>query len=292
MIRSLLPIFESSVEIGLVFAILAMGLMLTYKILGFYDLSIEGTYPLGAFIFAVLATKGLNPFLGMIISIIGGLVSGLLTYLLYKKLKMEPLLSGILTMTMLYSINLRIGGGSNVPLFTSETIYSILSAVPGIIITLVLVIVVKLLIDYFLSTDQGYLLKVTGDNRDLVKSLGKDPDRYVCLGLMLSNGLIALSGSLMAQHQGFADSQMGATMIVTAMASIIIGDSFLKNNRTIKLTTRAIIGAIIYRLIYGLAIHLGLEPGDLKLITAVIVIVFIAYNNISPNSKEKTRRLS
>lgn len=287
MINSILPVLISSVEIGLIFAILAMGLMITYKILDFYDLSLEGTFPLGAFLFASMVTKSLNPVFGIVLSMIGGGLAGFLTYLLYKKFKIEPLLSGILTMTILYSINLRVVGTSNVALFTFDTIFSLIGQVPKILIIFVIVIVVKVILDLFLKTEQGYLLKITGDNRDLVKSLGKDPDKYVCLGLILSNGIIALSGSLMAQHQGFADSQMGATMIVTGLASIIIGDTFMRNNRTLNITSRAIIGAIIYRLIYGLAIHIGLEPGDLKLITAVIVIVFIAYNNLQTGKKLK-----
>ncbi len=285
MINSILPVLESSIEIGLIFGVLSMGLMITYKILDFYDLSLEGTYPLGAFLFASMVSKGLSPFLGIALSIVGGGLAGLLTFVLYKKFKIQALLAGILTMTILYSVNLRIVGSSNMALYTYENIFSILGNLPKILILVLIVLVVKILLDLFLKTEQGYLLKITGDNRDLIKSLGKNPDKYVCLGLVLSNGLIALSGSLMAQHQGFADSQMGATMIVTGLASIIIGDTFLKNSRRISLTTRAIVGSLIYRLIYGLAIHIGLEPGDLKLVTALIVIIFIAYNNLSADRK-------
>ena len=223
----------------------------------------------------------MNAIAAMILSFVGGLAAGFITYILYKKLKVDALLAGILTMTMLYSINLRITGKSNVPLFEYESIFTKFSFMPKIVILIILVVILKLIMDAYFKTEQGYLLVVTGDNQSLVRSLGKNPNKYIMLGFMLSNGFVALSGSLMAQHQGFADAQMGTTMIVTALASIIIGDTFMKNSRKLKITTRAIIGAIAYRIISGLAIHLGLDPNDLKLITALIVIVFIFYNNFT-----------
>lgn len=279
MLKGFFPVFQSSIEIGLIFSLLAIGVVLTYKILEFYDLSVEGTFPLGAFVFAKMVMIGVNPILGVIVSFFAGAVGGLITYLLYKKFKIEALLAGILTMTMLYSINIRITGSNNVPLFEYDTIFTMFSQVPRIILIGGILLIAKLAIDLFLKTEIGYILRATGDNKTLVKSMGKNPDKYVLLGLMLSNGLIATSGALMAQHQGFADSQMGVAMIVTAMASIIIGDTIFKNSKILSYTTRAIIGAIIYRLISGIAIYIGLNPTDLKLITALIVIIFIGYNN-------------
>lgn len=281
MLQGLSSVLMSSLEIGLIFSFLAIGVVLTYKVLNLADLSVEGTFPLGAFIFAACVLNGLNAIAAMILSFVGGLVAGFITYLLYKKLKVDALLAGILTMTMLYSINLRITGKSNVPLFEYDSIFTKFSFMPKIVILIILVVILKLIMDAYFKTEQGYLLVVTGDNQSLVRSLGKNPNKYIMLGFMLSNGFVALSGSLMAQHQGFADAQMGTTMIVTALASIIIGDTFMKNSRKLKLTTRAIIGAIAYRIISGLAIHLGLDPNDLKLITALIVIVFIFYNNFT-----------
>ena len=281
MLQGLSSVLMSSLEIGLIFSFLAIGVVLTYKVLNLADLSVEGTFPLGAFIFAACVLNGLNAIAAMILSFIGGLAAGFITYLLYKKLKVDALLAGILTMTMLYSINLRITGKSNVPLFEYDSIFTKFSFMPKIVILIILVVILKLIMDAYFKTEQGYLLVVTGDNQSLVRSLGKNPNKYIMLGFMLSNGFVALSGSLMAQHQGFADAQMGTTMIVTALASIIIGDTFMKNSRKLKLTTRAIIGAIAYRIISGLAIHLGLDPNDLKLITALIVIVFIFYNNFT-----------
>ncbi|MDO5041006.1 MAG: ABC transporter permease [Peptoniphilus sp.] len=281
MFKGLISVLGSSLEVGLIFSILAIGVVLTYKVLDVADLSVEGTFPLGAFIFATLAVRGVDPIIAIIFSFIGGMCAGLLTYLLYKKLKIAALLAGILTMTMLYSINLRITGKSNVPLFEFDSIFKKFGFLPRMVVLAIIVLIIKWILDYFFKTEQGYLLIVTGDNESLVKSLGKDPEVYILSGFMLSNALVSLSGSLMAQHQGFSDIQMGTSMIVTALASIIIGDTILRNNRKLKYTTRAIIGAIIYRIISGVAIHLGLNPNDLKLITALIVIIFIAYNNVS-----------
>lgn len=276
----------SSVEIGLIFGILAMGYMLSYKILEYYDLSLEGSYPMGAFLTAILITRGLNPYFGLCLSFLGGALAGLLTYFLYKKVKVQPLLTGILTLTILYSVNLRIGGASNIPIAQYPSVFG---KVPKLLVLVIFALLIKILLDYYLRSEHGYLLKVTGNNRKLVKALGKDPDSFVCLGLVLSNALIGLSGGLMANYQGFADIGMGTAMIVTGIASIIIGDTIGKNSTRLRDTSKAILGAIIYRIISGIAIYLGLNPNDLKLITALIVIVFIGYNN--QLSKSKHRKL-
>ena len=181
-------------------------------------------------------------------------------------------------MTILYSVNLKINGKSNVPLFSYDSIFGF---GPTLLILIIIAIVVKLLLDLFLKTETGYLLIATGDNETLVKSLGENSNKYKLIGFMLANGLVALSGALMAQHQGFVDITMGASIIVVALASIIIGDTIKKNSSILKNTTRVIIGAIIYKIIGGIAIDLGLDPNDLKAVNAIIVIVFIAYNNLA-----------
>lgn len=272
----LLSSMATSLEVGLIFSILAMGYMLTYKFLEYYDLSLEGSYPLGAFLAAVLIQKGLSPYLGILGAILCGGLAGLLTYFFYKKVRVDPLLSGILTLSMLYSINLKIGGASNIPLAGNPTIFK---DFPKWIVLLGLTLLIKFALDFYLRSEAGYLLKITGNNRKLVKQLGKNPDTFIMLGLVISNGLIGLSGGLMANYQGFADIQMGTAMIVTALASIIIGDTLMKSSARLKDTSRAILGALIYRIISALAIYLGLNPNDLKLITALIVVAFIAYNN-------------
>lgn len=290
--NNVLQVLYASLETGLVFSILAMGVVLTYKILDIADLSVEGTFPLGAFIFAMIVTKGLNPIVAIGISFIAGLLAGLITYLFFKKVGIQPLLSGILTMTILYSVNLRVVGKSNITLFDQENIFKMFSFLPNIVILGIIVILIKLIIDWFFKTEKGYLLVSTGDNETLVKALGKNPSVYIMAGLMLSNGLVSMSGALMAQYQGFADVNMGASMIVTALASIIIGDSFLINNTKLKRTSRAIIGACAYRIIIGIAMYLGMSPGDLKAITAIIVIIFIGYNNATDKFLMGMRRKS
>ena len=268
----------TSIEQGLIFGVLAMGVFITYKILNISDLSVEGTFPFGAFIFAKFVSMGVNPVISTIMAFLIGTLAGLLTATLFTKLKIKPLLSGILTMTILYSVNLKINGKSNIPLFSYGSIYDLGST---LLILVIIVLIIKIALDTFLKTETGYLLIATGDNESLVKALGENSNKYKVMGLMFSNGLIALSGALMAQFQGFVDITMGSSIIVIALASIIIGDTIMKKSSFIKGTTRAIVGAIIYKIIGGVAIDLGLNPNDLKAINAIIVIAFISYNNFA-----------
>ncbi len=277
----------TSIEQGLIFAVLAMGVFITNKVLNIADLSVEGSFPFGAFIFAKFLLMGVNPVIATILAFAFGTLAGLLTATLFTKFKINALLSGILTMNILYSVNLRINNAANVPLSGQRTIFDF---GPKLLILLAIVIVVKLLLDLFLKTEVGYLLVATGDNESLVKSLGQKSDNYKILGLMLSNGLIALSGALMAQYNGYVDASMGKATLVIALAAIIIGDTFMKNSSFLKNTTRAIIGAIAYKLIGGFAIDLGLHPNDLSAINATIVIVFLLYNNFFPNIMGKLNK--
>ena len=272
----------TSIEQGLIFSVLAIGVTITFKILDFADMSVEGTFPMGAFIFAKLITSGLSPITSTILSFLFGTLAGLITYTLNIKLKIKALLSGILTMTILYSVNLRLNGKSNVGLFNYSSIFENTEV---IIILIIIAITVKIAMDIFLKTEIGYLLIATGDNETLVKSLGEDSNKYKLIGLMLSNGLVALSGAMMAQYQGFAEITMGTGIIVVAIASIIIGDTILKNKK-LKNTTRAIMGALVYKFIGAVAIDLGLKPTDLKAINAIIVIAFLSYNTFSPELKK------
>ena len=273
-----------SIEQGLIFAVLAMGVFITYKILDFPDLSVEGTFPFGAFIFARFATLGLDPVTSTILAFAFGTLAGVITYFLHIKMKIAPILAGILTMTILYSVNLRINGKANIPLYNSPSVFSFGNK---IVVLVIIVVIIKVLMDMFLKTEIGYLLIATGDNETLVKSLGVSCDKFKLLGLMLSNGLVAVSGALMGQRQGFADINMGTSIIVSALASIIIGDTILKKSTKLRGTTRAIMGAISYKIIGGAAIDLGLAPTDLKAISAIIVIIFIGYNNASFFSLKK-----
>lgn len=268
----------TSLEQGLIFAVLAMGVFLTYKILDMADLSVEGTFPMGAFVFAKFISMGMHPIISTLMGFCFGALAGLLTGVLFVKLKIKPLLAGILTMTILYSTNLRINGKANIPLFSYDSIFDL---GPALVVLAVIVLFIKIILDQFLKTETGYLLIATGDNEALVRSLGANSNRYKLIGLMIANGLVGLSGALMAQMQGFADITMGSSIIVVALASIIIGDTIRKSSNRIKNTTRAILGAIAYKIIGGVAIDLGLAPTDLKAISALIVIVFIAYNNFA-----------
>jgi len=272
----------TSIEQGLIFSVLAIGVTITFKILDFADMSVEGTFPMGAFLFAKFITAGASPVISTLLAFLFGTVAGIITYTLNIKLKIKALLSGILTMTILYSVNLRLNGKSNIGLFNNPSIFDNMKAV---IVLIVIVAAVKKLMDIFLKTEVGYLLIATGDNETLVKSLGENSNKYKLIGLMLSNGLVGLSGALMAQYQGFADINMGTSIIVVAIASIIVGDTILRNKK-LKNTTRAIIGALVYKFIGAVAIDLGLAPTDLKAINAIIVIGFLSYNTFSPEIKK------
>lgn len=274
----MISLITTSIEQGLIFAVLAMGVFITYKILDIADLSVEGTFPLGAFAFAKFIMMGFNPIVSTLLALCFGAIAGLLTATLFIKLKIKPLLAGILTMTILYSANLRINGKSNIPLFKYPSVFEM---GPKLLVLIIIVILIKIILDQFLKTETGYLLITTGDNESLVRSLGANSNKYKLIGLMIANGLVALSGALMAQYQGFADITMGSSIIVVALASIIIGDTVKRKSNGLKLTTRAIFGAVVYKIIGGIAIELGLPATDLRAINAIIVIVFISYNNFS-----------
>lgn len=278
----------TSIEQGLIFSILAIGVTITFKILDFADMSVEGTFPLGAFIFAKFITAGLSPVVSTLLAFVFGSFAGLITYTLNIKLKIRALLSGILTMTILYSLNLRLNGKSNIGLFSYASIYD---GFETVIVLVLIALAVKMLMDAFLKTEVGYLLIATGDNETLVKSLGEDSNKYKMIGLMISNGLVSLSGALMAQYQGFAEITMGTGIIVVAIASIIVGDTIARNSRLLKMTTRAIAGALIYKFIGAMAIDLGLAPTDLRAINAIIVILFLSYNTFSPVKMKKMKKI-
>jgi len=278
----------TSIEQGLIFSVLAIGVIITFKILDFADMSVEGTFPMGAFIFAKFITTGFSPIMSTLLTFILGTLAGLLTYTLNIKLRIRALLSGILTATILYSANLRLNGRSNIGLTSYDSIFD---GFRPVIVLILIVLAVKILMDLFLRTEVGYLLIATGDNETLVKSLGENSNKYKLIGLMLSNGLVSLSGALMAQYQGFSEISMGTGIIVVAIASIIVGDTVLRNSKILKMTTRAIMGALIYKFIGALAIDLGLAPTDLKAINAAIVIIFLSYNTFSPVKMRKARKI-
>jgi len=274
-----LDVIFSSMEQGLVYGIMALGVYLTFRILDFPDLTVDGSFPLGAAVTAKLIVSGVDPVLATLVAIVIGALAGVITGLLNTKLKITGLLSGILTMTALYSINLRIMGRANIPLLNQETILTKLKAI-GLngewqagIFFLVVILALKFLVDWFLHTELGLALRATGDNKQMIRSLGVNTDFMIILGLALSNSLVALSGSLVAQYQGFADVGMGIGMIIIGLASVIIGEVVF-SDRIITLATISVIGgSLLYRLAITAALRLGFAPTDLKIVTALLVVI-------------------
>lgn len=261
-------------EQGFIFGVLTLGVYITYKILDFPDLTVDGSFPLGAAVTAAILVKGINPLFATLMAFIAGMAAGGITGILHTKLKITNLLSGILVMIGLYSINLRVMGKANIPLFTEKTIYS--NAFAPILTIIVVALLMKISLDIFLKTKLGFLVRATGDNPQLVTSFGVDTGTMKMLALMLANGLVALSGSMMAQYQRFSDVGMGSGMIVMGLAAIIFGETVLKNLSFVNATTMAIVGSILYKASTAFALRLGFPATDLKLITAIIVITALA----------------
>lgn len=259
-----------TIEQGLIFAIMVLGVYITYKLLDFPDLSVDGSFPLGAAVTSALLVKGVNPLVAMSISLVAGMISGIITGVINVKLRITNLLSGILVMIGLYSINLRIMGKSNVHLFNSTTIFD--SSLSSILIILIFVLLIKFILDYLLITKFGFILIASGDNPKLVTSLGINKGNVKILGLMVSNGFVALSGSILAQYQGFSDVGMGTGIIVSGLASIILGQAIFRKINILKPTTVVIAGSLLYRISISFALKLGFPATDLKLITVLIII--------------------
>lgn len=272
----------TSLEQGLAFALMALGVFITFRILDFADLTVDGSLPLGAAVSARLITAGVNPFFSLAAALFAGGLAGTITGFLNTKLKIAPLLSGILTMTSLYSINLRVMGRPNIPLISRETIFSITEdwglAYPwnNIILLAALIIAAKLILDAFLNTQLGFALRATGDNPQMIRSMGISTNSMKMLGLIISNSFVALSGALVGQYQGFADVNMGIGTIVAGLASVIIGEVLIGEHSIVVTTLGVIVGTILYRFSISIALNLGLAASDLKLLTAIIVVIFLS----------------
>lgn len=285
----LFNILKVTVEEGMMYAVLALGVYITFSILDFPDLSVDGTVPLGATLTGVMILAGINPWICCVVSFAAGALAGAVTGLLNVKLKIRPLLCGILVMTALLSINLVImkagtDGMSIASFFTEKTIFNTVPAslIPqsiggfqlrNAILLIVLVILFKVILDLYLKTKSGLLLRAAGNNQQYVKMLGKDPGTMKVLGLAIGNGFAALAGSLIAQQKGSADLQMGTGMVVIGLASVIIGTSLFRKVRFMKGTTKVIIGAVIYKACLAIALALGLPTDYLKLLMAVLFTV-------------------
>lgn len=283
------------IEQGLIYGILALGVYITYKILDFPDLTVDGSFPLGAAVTAALITRGVNPYVTLPISFLAGAIAGTCTGLIHVKCKVRDLLSGIIMMTALYTINLQIAGTNNVPLFSKETMFKneALSSLFGaktpsyvkLLLILAVVFISKILLDLYLKTKSGYLLRAVGDNDNLVTSLAKDKGNVKILGLAIANGLVALGGSVFCQEQRVFDISSGTGAMVIGLASVIIGTALFKKVSIVKTTTAVFIGAILYKGCVALAIKF-FEPQAMKLITAALFLLILV---ISTDRKRKVR---
>lgn len=285
----------TTIEQGFIYGILALGVYITYKILDFPDLTVDGSFPLGGAVGAALITKGMSPFLALLLAFLAGALAGMLTGLIHVKGKVRDLLAGIIMMTALWTVNLRIAGTANVPLFSQKTIFKndlIDRMFPGTLknyATLALIFVIavgaKLLLDLYLGTKSGFLLRAAGDNDKLVTSLAKDAGNVKIIGLAIANGLVALAGCVFCQEERVFEISMGTGAMVIGLASVIIGTSLFRKLSFLKTTTTVFFGAVIYKLCVGIAIK-NFEPRDMKLITAVLFLVILL---ISTERKRKVK---
>jgi len=277
-------------EEGFAYAIMALGVYITYKILDFPDLSVDGTFPLGGAVAVVLIIAGVNPVLTLFISFLAGALAGTITGLIHVKLRVRNLFSGIIMMTALYSINLRITGGTpNVPIFSKETIFEngfLEKFIPEnfkpyitVTILFIIVLIMKLILDFYLNTKSGYLLRAAGDNSTLVTSLAIDKGKVKIIGLALANGLVALAGAIYCQKSGYFEISMGTGTMTIGLASVIIGTNLFRKASFIKSTSAVIIGSLLYKLCVSIAISLGLENSDLRLITAILFLGILVVSN-------------
>lgn len=284
----MLDILKGATELGIIYAIMALGVFLSFRTLNMPDLTVDSSFTLGAAFSAVLCVSG-HPVLGLIIAFIAGCAAGSITALLTTKLKIQPILSGILMMLALYSINLKVmGNKSNIPLSRVLNIPTIFSPffdtaleyyMALIICTAVLATIIALLV-YFLKTKFGLVLRATGDNEKMVRASGVDTDFTTIVGLALSNGLVALSGALIAQYQGYTDVGMGIGMVVIGLASVIIGEVIFGTSSLLRRLIAVVLGAVLYRFIIAGALELGMPPTDLKLVSAIIVAIALSMGTI------------
>lgn len=274
-----------AVESGLLYALMALGVYITYRILDFPDLTVDGSFTTGAAIATTLTIKGFNPILSLLCAFIGGAIAGVITGLLHTKGKINGLLSGIIMMIALYSINLRIMGKPNLSLRDEANIFDYASP---LLLGLILAIGIKLLLDFFFRTNIGLSLRATGDNKRMIKSFGANTDITTILGVSLSNALVATSGALIAFSGKQANNSMGVGMIVIGLASVIIGEAIFGKRTIFRATFAVVFGAIIYRIIYALALRVpGMDAQDMKLITAVIIVFALIIPTVRSAWKEK-----
>ncbi len=292
-----MELWIGALNLGLLYAFMTMGVFITFRIHHFPDITVDGSLTTGAAVAAVLLVWGANPFLAMLAAFAAGAVAGSITAIIHTRLNINGLLAGILVMTGLYSINLHIMGRANIPLLQQTTFVSLLKAIhPGInlelfitFVLLAVIILFWLLMSLFFKTDLGIAMRATGDNAVMAAAAGVNVGRMQIFGVALANGMVALSGALVAQYQGFADIGMGVGTVVTGLAAVIIGESILKMRSIYAHILRVILGSVIFRLMIAVALYIGMDPIDLKLLTAVFVLITLVGSRMAGKKGGATR---
>lgn len=285
-VGNLVILFQSALSQGLLWSLLAIGVFLTYRILDIADLTAEGTFPLGAGIAALAITKGTSPYLACLLAFLGGVLAGLVTGLFHTKLKIPALLAGIITMTGLYSITNRVMGAPNLSLLGSKTVYSFFENLgltkthAAIIVGVLFALLVILVLHFFFKTEMGLAIRATGDNDAMSEANGINTDNMKLIGYMLSNGCIALSGALLAQNNGYADLNSGVGTIVIGLAAIIIAEVLFRNKPLLWRVLTIVLGAVIYRFILAIVFEFDVQPSDIKLFSALILVVCLSLPQI------------
>ena len=282
---------------GLIYAPMVLGVYITYSILDFPDLSVDGTFPLGGAVAAVCLLAGVNPTIALLLALLDGAAAGFVTGALHVYLKITNLLCGILVMTGLYSVNLKIMGKSNVALLKTGTLFpsnvengTTLNLLYALLISLLIIVVIKVILDLYMRTYSGKALLAVGASEQLVTTLSVNTGKMKIIGLMIANGLTALSGAMMTQYQRFADVNMGSGTVVVGLAAVIIGRTVFRRVRFMQGSTSVIYGAIIYKIVVGLVMRLGLDADWMKLATAVIFVLVIVLQRVTAYRQKAAAR--
>ena len=296
----MLDLIISTLTQGFIYAMLSFGIYITYKILDFPDLSVDGSFPLGAAVTAVLLVKGVNPYLTLLAAVAVGAAAGFVTGFIYVRLKVRDLLAGIITMTALFSVNLQIAGSNLSVARTTDTVFTAAPTMAlfgslsliwrKLIVSLIIMLICKILLDLYFKTKNGFLLRAVGDNSALVTTLAKDMGRIKIIGLVISNALVALSGAVVCHEQRSFSAMMGTGQMVFGLAAVIIGTTLFRKMSFVKGTTAVIAGSVIYKACIQIAISLGLPANLLKLITAVLFLVILVLGNLEKGAVKKNVR--
>lgn len=298
-----------SVTIGLILALLALGIFISFRIFSFPDITAEGSFTFGAATASSMIVAGINPLIACVCAFIAGMIAGASTGIIHTKFNINPLLAGILVMTALYSVNLHIMGKSNIPLLSEVTVFTWIenmsAAISGtddktmiigwevatkdlwlLIFCFLGILLFCIILWWFFKTNLGTAMRATGDNSQMIRALGVNTKRLIIAGIALSNGFIALAGAMLAQYQGFADVQMGLGMMVWGLASVIIGEAIINDNSIGFVIAGAVVGSVLFRLLVAIALRWGLNPNDLKIITAFFVFIALILPGLMKNRKK------